>query len=110
MRYLPVIAAVVATAACATPQTRIADALTGYGLAPDRAQCVGGRLQADLSTAQLLELGRAARAYRQGDPDPTRLTLDALTRVSSGVRDPAVPLAVARAAGRCGLVTRPFAA
>jgi hypothetical protein len=57
---------------------------------------------------QLQELGRAAGAYRQNDPDPSRLTVNDLLRVSSEIKDPAVPLAVARAAGRCGLVPLGF--
>jgi hypothetical protein len=109
MRLFSAIAASCALAACiTTPAERIADTLMGYGLDRTRAECVGGRLQSELSTKQLLELGRAARAYRQSDPNPGRLGLDDLLRVSSEIRDPAIPLTIARSAGRCGLVPMGF--
>lgn len=108
MRYL-LVAIVLSTTACAaTPKARIADTLTRYGIERTQAECVGGDLQNSLSVAQLLELSRAANAYRSNDPDPARLTVNDLLRVSSEIRDPAVPLAVARAAGRCGLVPLGF--
>jgi hypothetical protein len=97
------------TGGCAvTPKARIADTLTRYGLERTQAECVGGDLQRNLSLGQLQELGRAAGAYRKNDPDPSRLTVNDLIRVSSEIKDPAVPLAVARAAGRCGLVPLGF--
>lgn len=109
MRSLVAGAAVLSLAACATaPSERIADTLTGYGIERARAECVGDRLQKNLSIGQLLELSRIARAYRENDPNPGRLTLNDLIRVSSQVRDPKVPLEVARAAGSCGLVLSPY--
>jgi len=110
MRYLSVVASLSLLSACATPRERIADTLTGYGLDRPRAECIGGHLQSELSRAQLLELARAARAYQASDPDPKRLGLDDLLRVSSEIRDPAIPLTIARAAGRCGLVPSGFTA
>lgn len=109
MRYIPVIAISIILAACVSPRARIADALTGFGLDTRRAQCVGADLERNLSTGQLLELGRVARAYKSGDPDPARLTLADLLRASSQINDPAVPLGVARAAGRCGVTPLGFA-
>nr|WP_314447234.1 hypothetical protein [uncultured Sphingomonas sp.] len=76
------------TSACATPKERIADSLAGYGLDAARADCVGTELQRNLSLSQLQELGRAARAFRERDPNPSRLTVDDLLRVASQVRDP----------------------
>lgn len=98
--------------ACATtpPSARIADALSGYGLDRTRAECVGGHLQRDLSVGQLLELGRAVREARARDPNPARVTADDLLRVSGNLRDPAIAIAVAKAAGRCGLVPLGFIA
>jgi hypothetical protein len=101
--------AALSVAACATaPSERIAETLTGYGIERARAECVGDRLQKNLSIRQLLELGRIARSYRENDPNPDRLTLNDLIRVSSQVRDPKVPLEVAKAAGNCGLVSSPY--
>ncbi len=100
-----------ALGACASsPKERIADTLTGYGLDRGRAECMGGHLQRDLNTAQLLELARAARAYRDSDPNPARLGVDDLMRVSGEIRDPQIPLTIARAGGRCGLVPTGFTA
>jgi hypothetical protein len=109
MRLTIIVLAAASLAACATPQERIADSLVGYGLDQSRAACVGGELQRELSLGQLQELGRAARAYRSRDADPSRLTLDDLLRASSEIKDPAIPLAVAKAAGRCNLAPLGFA-
>ena len=94
--------------ACATPAERISDTLAGYGLERTRADCVGNYLQAELSTAQLLELSRTAKAYRARDPNPGALTIDDLLLLSSEIRDPKIPLTVAKSAGRCGLVPLGF--
>ena len=52
---------------------------------------------------QLRQLGRAAKAYRTGDTDPTHLTSSDLVRVAAQMKDPAVPLAVVRTGLRCGV-------
>ncbi len=108
MRKLFLIAAVFTVPACASPKERIADSLTGYGLDAARADCVGGELQRHLSMGQLQELGRVARAFRERDADPSRLTVDDLLRAASEVRDPKVPIEVAKAAGRCNLAPLGF--
>jgi hypothetical protein len=98
------------TAACVTtPAVRISDTLTGYGVDQRRADCIGADLQSNLSVGQLLALSRAARAMRDRDPDPSRLTLGDLLRVASELEDSKIPLTVARAAGRCNLVPLGFA-
>ena len=94
----------VALASCARPSERIATTLVGYGVPQAQADCVGQSLERDLSPAQLLELVRLVRAYRQNDPDPDRLSRQDLLRVASQVRDPRVPLIVARNAATCGLL------
>ena len=109
MRLLLVGIVALTTGACATVAAeRIADTLTGYGIERAKAECVGDRLGRELSMSQLQELGRVARAYRENDPNPNRLTLNDLIRVSSQVRDPRVPIEVAKAAGNCGLVPSPY--
>ena len=100
MRLL-IACASLATAACASPSERIADALAEVGLDAARAECVGQRLEDDLSINQLRQLSAAARAYRSEDSSPGRLTLSGLTRVAAEIRDPEVPIAVARATARC---------
>ena len=101
-----IIVATMTLAACATPQDRIADALVAYGIAPNQAQCVGGRLEDRLSFGQLQELARIARAYRENDPNPGALTPSDLIRVASQVQDARVPIEVGKAAASCGLIPR----
>lgn len=108
MRFLLPVAACAALAACATPSARISDALVGYGINPAQAQCVGDWLGRNLSLGQLQELARLARTYRENDPNPGQLTVTDLLRVAGQVNDPRVPIEVAKAAGGCGLVPRPF--
>ncbi len=95
---------------CVNPSAKIASSLEGYGFQPDQSQCVGDRLEANLSIGQLQQLGRAARASREGDTTPGRLTVDDFIRVSAQVKDPKVPLEVAKAAAGCGIITNPPAA
>jgi len=91
-------------AACAAPSTRISTGLQRYGLDAPRADCVGDRLQQDLSLGQLQQLGRAAAAYRQGDADPGVLTVGDLLRVAGELKDPAIALSVGKAAAGCGVL------
>lgn len=108
MRLFLPLAAAAALSACATPSDRISDALVGYGIDRGRAECMGARLQKNLSIGQLQELARLARAYRENDPNPRKLSINDLLRVAGQVQDPRIPLEVAKASGKCGLVTRPF--
>lgn len=91
-------------AACASPSTRIATGLERYGLDPARSQCVGDRLQKNLSLGQLMQLGKAAAAYRRGDSDPTRLTASDLIRVAGEIEDPKIALEVGKAVAGCGVI------
>jgi len=94
----------VTVTACAAPATRISTGLQRYGLDAGRADCVGTRLQSDLSLGQLQQLGRAAAAYRKDDPNPAQLTTGDLVRVAGEIRDPAIALAVGKAAAGCGVL------
>jgi len=89
---------------CATPSARIATELTRFGLDQNQATCVGGRLEARLSLAQLKQLARAARAYASDDPNPRQLTGGDLARVSAQINDPQIPIEVASAAASCGVL------
>jgi hypothetical protein len=107
-RFVPAafcLALIGATAGCVDPSARIASSLEGYGFAPDQSTCVGEHLESNLSLGQLQQLGRAARAAREGDTTPGRLTVSDFVRVAGQVKDPKVPLEVARAAAGCGIVT-----
>ena len=92
---------------CVDPSAKIAGSLEGYGFQPAQSQCVGDRLEANLSLGQLQQLGRAAKASRQGDTTPGRLTASDFIRVSAQVTDPKVPLEVGKAAAACGILTDP---
>lgn len=93
-----------ALGACVNPSAKIASGLTRYGLGQSDAQCVGDRLEANLSTRQLQQLGRAARARKEGNSTPGRLTLTDLLRASSQFQDVRVPLELAKAAAGCGVL------
>ncbi|MES2339993.1 MAG: hypothetical protein V4537_18015 [Pseudomonadota bacterium] len=90
--------------ACAAPATRISTGLQRYGLDAGRSDCVGARLQGDLSLGQLQRLGRAAAAYRKGDTTPGVLTVSDLLRVAGELKDPAIAIAVGKAAAGCGVL------
>lgn len=90
--------------ACADPSTRIATELQRYGLDAAQAQCVGQRLEANLSIGQLQQLARAGGALQQGDTTPGRLTSGDLLRAASQINDPKVAVEVARAANGCGVL------
>lgn len=90
---------------CASPSTRIADALGGYGLSGGQALCLGQRLQANLSLEQLQQLARAAGAFSRNDTSPGRLTAADLLRVASQIEDPEIAIEVARAVSGCGILT-----
>ena len=90
--------------ACAAPATRISTGLQRYGLDAERSDCVGSRLQGDLSLNQVQQLGRAAAAYRKGDTTPGVLTVSDLLRVAGEIKDPAIVLAVGKAAAGCGVL------
>ena len=90
-------------AGCAAPATRISTGLQRYGLDDTRADCVGQRLQSNLSLGQLQRLGKAAAAYREGDTTPGVLTPSDLLRVAGELRDPAIILEVGKAAAGCGV-------
>lgn len=91
-------------AACVNPSARIATSLTRYGLDAQQSQCVGDRLEANLSLGQLQKLGRAARAFNEGDTTPGQLTPSDFVRVASRIDDPQVPIEVAKAAAGCGML------
>lgn len=90
---------------CINPSEKIATGLTRYGLDQAQAQCLGDRLEANLSIGQLQQFGRAARAYGEDDASPGRLTVADLVRASSRIKDVAVPIEVGKAAAGCGVLT-----
>ena len=98
------IALALSVSACASPSTRISSELVRYGLDARQASCVGDRLEANLSIAQLQQLGRAAAAHSNGGGTPGRLTIADLSRASGQINDPKVTVEVASAAAGCGVL------
>lgn len=98
-------AVLLALAGCADPSSRIASELTRYGLDKAQATCVGERLEAGLSTGQLQELARAARSMKADDTTPGQLTSGDLMRAVARINDPQIPVEVAKAGARCGVLT-----
>ncbi len=101
---MTVLLAAVTLGACAAPATRISSGLQRYGLDEQRADCVGTRLQSDLSLGQLQQLGRAAAAYNRDDTTPGALTVSDLIRVAGELKDPAIAVAVGKAAAGCSVL------
>ena len=95
---------IVALALSGCVSSRITSALTRYGLDPQQARCVGNRLEANLSLSQVQQLGRAARAYGKDDQTPGKLSADDLLRVSGQIDDVRIPLELAKATARCGVL------
>lgn len=111
-RFMPgtlaaIAAASLGLAGCVDPSAKIAGSLEAYGFQPAQSRCVGDRLEANLSIGQLQQLGRAARAAREGDTTPGRLTAGDFIRVAGQVKDPKVALEVGKAAAGCGILTDP---
>lgn len=90
---------------CVDPSERISGALTGYGLDAGQARCMGERLERNLSIGQLRQLARAARAYREHDASPGRLTVSDLIRVGSRFENAEAPIEIGKAAAGCGVLT-----
>ena len=99
----PSLALAATLGACAAPATRISDGLQRYGFDPARSNCIGERLQSNLSLGQLQQLGRAANAYGKDDPNPNRFTADDLIRVAGQIEDPKVALEVGKAVAGCSV-------
>lgn len=94
----------VCLSACVNPSAKIAAELTRYGLDSRQADCVGNRLEGNLSIGQLRQLAQSARAYSTNDTTPGRLTASDFIRVAASIDDPRVPIEVGRAAAGCGVI------
>ena len=108
MRTLTVLGTAALLASCASPEARIADALEERGLDAPRAQCIGARLQHELSVAQLRQLAAAARTYNGGPGASGKITVHDLAQIAAQVPDPAVPLALFNAGQGCGIGVADF--
>ncbi|RYE99016.1 MAG: hypothetical protein EOO77_36225 [Oxalobacteraceae bacterium] len=103
VRFVALTAAI-GLSGCVNPSEKIATGLVRYGLDASQAQCVGDRLEANLSIGQLQQLGRAAKAANPRGSLPERLAVSDLIRVSAEIKDPRIPIEVTKAAARCGVM------
>jgi hypothetical protein len=94
-----VLAVMLATAACTTPAKRIERTLIEEGVPPAMARCLGERLDARLSTAELRTLGRAAAKLSQ--TDWRGLTVGQALLLARELNDPALLAAVTGAGFDC---------
>lgn len=104
MRVMASLGLALLISACVNPSSKIASELSRYGLDQSRAQCVGDRLEANLSMSQLQQLGKAARAYGRDDANPGQLTMGDLVRAAGEINDPSVPIEVGKAAIGCNVL------
>ena len=89
-----------ALAACATPAQRIAEKLEAQGVPPNDARCIGERLEARLSSAQLLRLADIIRLNRDR---VGRMTIGEIARLFSDPHDAAIAAEVLRAGIGCAI-------
>lgn len=83
MRHLLALALpLLALAACASPAQRIATTLSGYGVPPAQARCMGDKLQSRLSLGQLRRLDEISRL------DSQRLGKMSLSDIAAKLTDP----------------------
>lgn len=97
MRRIAALSLAVVVAACATPADKITAALTDYGLPAKQARCMGERLEAKLSLAQLKRLSDLARQNRGQGRVSVNQIADQLDREG----DPKLVSAVAGAGIAC---------
>ena len=83
---------------------RISSALERYGVAPEKADCVGDSLSERMSFSQLQSLSRAARTYQSIDGASVSLTLLDLARITAELRDPVIPIEIVRAGVKCSVL------
>ena len=95
-----VVIVLAALAGCATPSQRIAGKLVEYGVPPGQARCMGDRLQARLSTAQLQRLAEIGKM----NPDRVgNMTINEIGRQLGDPRDPAVVIEFLKAGVGCAI-------
>lgn len=92
----------VALSACATPQTRVRNGLTGLGLAYPVADCMAERMVDRLSLSQLNRLSsvKELKGRKAGD-----VGIDEFVRASRGLQDPEVIGVVTSSGAICAVTS-----
>jgi hypothetical protein len=83
-------------------KTIVGEQLGRYGLQPEQAQCVNGRLTANLSVWQLRQLNDLAKRLVPGGQNPDVLRPWDLRYIAGLVKDPKVGAETAQALDACG--------
>ncbi|MDE0934116.1 MAG: hypothetical protein OSA47_11005 [Novosphingopyxis baekryungensis] len=101
LKYLPALLIPALLTACATPQTRVRNGLTGLGLAYPMADCMAERMVDRLSLSQLNRLSSldAFKGRQPGD-----VSMNEFIRATRGLQDPEV-LGVVTSSGAICAVT-----
>lgn len=95
------LAAVLALAACATPETRVRTALLDAGLPPPIAGCMADRMIDRLSLGQLNKLS-SLKKLRRGEM--RNLSVDEFLRRTRSLQDPAILSVVTSSGLVCALM------
>jgi hypothetical protein len=97
---LAALAMLLALAACATPAQRITRDLTGLGVPPGQAQCMGNRLGERLSVGQLRRLQEIGNLRNDR---LERMTIREIANKLTDERDPALIAEFLRAGIGCAI-------
>lgn len=97
---LPVLAAALALAGCATPETRLRTGLQNAGLSKAMSACMAERMADRLS---LLQLRRLAALGSLKDRQVADLTLDQFFRKVRALKDPEILTVSTSSAAVCAL-------
>ena len=100
-KLLPVLAGAFALTACATPQTRVRNGLTGIGLSYPLADCMAQRMVDRLSLSQLSRL-TSLDGFKHRNPGD--ISINEFIRITRGLQDPEV-LGVVTSSGAICAVT-----
>ncbi|MEE9434483.1 MAG: hypothetical protein V3V15_09620 [Sphingorhabdus sp.] len=99
-RIIMVCAATLALASCATPETRIKNALTDAGLPKPMASCMAGRMVDRLSLLQLNKL-RGLKKLR--DADAQKLSVSEFVKRTKSLQDPEILGVTSSSAAICAI-------
>jgi hypothetical protein len=101
MKRIATLAAVLALAGCATPETRVRTALQDAGLSKPIAACMAARMVDRLS---LIQLNKLSGLKKLRDKDVSKLSIDEFVKRTKSLQDPEI-LSVVTSSGLICAVT-----
>ncbi|WP_420607676.1 hypothetical protein [Novosphingopyxis sp.] len=101
-KFLPAFLIALTLTACATPQTRVRNGLTGLGLSYPLADCMSERMVDRLSLSQL---GRLTSLDGFKHRKPGDISINEFVRVTRGLQDPEVLGVVASSGAICAVTS-----